>query len=192
MNCIERPLAWLLTSAIAALSFACSDDPIAWKEEVKLRSGEIIVVNRTAKLDANFVAGGGGGSINRGMTVEVAQPLKPDNPGVWDARYVPIVFDRDPQTSEWTVIATFFHCDSWYDLGRPALPYTEYRFREGKWIQQALTPHWIGTQANMVPADGSNGEREGTISSTKKEYILANPAISNKFKAVVSSWKTTC
>jgi len=30
------------------------------------------------------------------------------------------------------MVATFFHRDSWYELGRPTLPYTEYRYRNGR------------------------------------------------------------
>ena len=109
---------------------------------------------------------------------------------------MPIILDRDPATEEWFVVATFFHCDSWYELGRPKLPYTEYRFRNGRWVQQPLTPQWIGRAANVLPSDLSN---KGVIAETKpvltverKEGILNNPAISPEYKRVVDTWSSGC
>ena len=105
---------------------------------------------------------------------------------------MPIVLDRDLQTNEWVIIATFFHCDGWYDLGRPKLPYTEFRFRDGRWIQQPLTPMWIGVEANVLPTDPSNkgaiAESKPALTVERKEGILSNPAISPEFKRVVDKW----
>ena len=172
----------------------CGDPHMEWKEQVKLQSGEVIVVERTAKFSENWVAGGGGGSINKGMTLQVVQPSKSDNPGVWDARFVPIILDRDPETQEWFLVATFFHCDSWYELGRPRLPYTEYRFRNRRWVQQPLTQKWIGRDANVLPADLSNraaiAETKPTMTVERKEGILNDPAISPEFKRIVDRWPT--
>ena len=174
----------------------CGDPHMEWKEQVKLQSGEIIVVDRTAKFSENWVAGGGGGSINRGMTLQVALPSKPDNPGVWDARFVPIIFDRDPDSHEWFVVATFFHCDSWYELGRPKLPYTEYRFRNGRWIQQPLTQKWIGRNSNVLPADPSSRAAidgsKPTLTIERKQGILYTPEISPEYKGVVDKWSSGC
>ena len=104
----------------------CGENLISWKEEVKLQSGEVIVVKRTAKSKDFGEVGGGGGWENEGMTVQIVQPSVVDNPPVWDAKYVPLIFDRDPVTKEWFMVATFYSCTSWYELGRPKLPYTEY------------------------------------------------------------------
>src|ERR1043165_1749729 len=58
----------------------CGDANLEWKEEVRLQTGDLIVVGRTAKFSENWVAGGGGGSFNKGMTVAFIQPVKSDNP----------------------------------------------------------------------------------------------------------------
>lgn len=175
---------------------ACGNSRMEWNEQVKLQSGEVIVLARTAKFSENSVAGGGGGSFNKGMTLKIVQPARPDNPSLWDARFVPMVLDRDPQTNEWFIVATFFHCDSWYDLGRPKLPYIEYRYRDGRWIQQPLTERWIGRAANVLPTDPSDRaaieESRPLLTIERKERILSNPAISPKYKAVASDWATGC
>ena len=185
---------WMAALLMGLMLGGCGDPHMEWKEQVKLQSGEVIVVERTAKFSENWVAGGGGGSINKGMTLQVVQPSKSDNPGVWDARFVPIVLDRDPETQEWFMVATFFHCDSWYELGRPRLPYTEYRFRNRRWVQQPLTQKWIGRDANVLPADLSNraaiAETKPTMTVERKEGILNDPAISPEFKRIVDRWPT--
>lgn len=185
---------WMAGLVMGLMLGGCGDPHMEWKEQVKLQSGEVIVVERTAKFSENWVAGGGGGSINKGMTLQVVQPSKSDNPGVWDARFVPIVLDRDPETQEWFMVATFFHCDSWYELGRPRLPYTEYRFRNRRWVQQPLTQKWIGRDANVLPADLSNraaiAETKPTMTVERKAGILNDPAISPEFKRIVDQWPT--
>lgn len=187
---------WAAIVLVGPLLGACGDPHMEWTEQVKLQSGEVIVIARTAKFSENWVAGGGGGSFNKGMTLHVVQPSKRDNPGVWDARFVPIVLDRDPESGEWFIVATFFHCDSWYDLGRPKLPYTEYRFRSGRWIQQPLSEKWIGRAANVLPADLSDkaaiAESKPDLSVERKEGILSSAATSPKFKRVVAAWTTGC
>ena len=167
---------------------ACGKSQIEWKEEVKLQSGEVIVVKRTAKSKDFGEIGGPGGWENEGMTVQIIQPVKSDNPPIWDAKFVPIVFDRDPATQEWFMVATFYSCTSWYDLGRPKLPYTEYRLKNGKWLQQPLSPHLIGREGNMLTRIHSTGEPDHTVSS--KVGINNNPAMSPEFKRVVDQWPT--
>lgn len=174
----------------AVLLAACGNSQIEWKEEVKLHSGEVIVVKRTAKLRANAIAGGGGGSFNEGMTVTIVQPVKPDNPAIWSARFVPLVFDHDPASKEWFMVATFFHCDSWYELGRPKLPYTEYRFKNGQWVQQALSPQSFGLAANMFTGMGPKGVRNWT--ADEKAARLNDPAISPEYKSVTDKWQHGC
>ena len=117
---------------VTCLLLSACDPHLDWNEEVKLQSGEVIVVKRTAKFSENWIAGGGGGSFNLGMTIDFNDPTNIDTPTTWEALYDPLIIDRDPATNEWFIIATFTHCDGWYNLGRPKLPYTEYHFQNGK------------------------------------------------------------
>ncbi len=197
MSTLSRMLGRASRRAISAMLVglllgSCGDSHMEWMEQVKLKSGEVIVVARTAKFSENWVAGGGGGSINKGMTLKIVQPPKPDNPVVWEARFVPIVLDRDSDTLEWFIVATFFHCDSWYELGRPKLPYTEYRFRNGRWIQQSLTQKLIGREANVLPADLSGRaaitEAKPALTVERKDGIFYGSAMSPKFKRIVDTW----
>lgn len=173
----------------------CGDTTMKWKEKVDLHNNETIIVERTATMKSNWIAGGGGGSINRGMTLKVIQPARPDNPGMWSDHFVPILLDRDPDNGEWFIVATFFHCDEWYELGRPPLPYTEYRFRGGSWVRQPLSAKWIGREVNVLPADLSDREllkEKPVLSTEQKRLVQSRPMISDKFVRIVGMWKTSC
>jgi hypothetical protein len=178
-----------LLVALGLLAGCSGDRQLEWTEDVRLQSGQTITLRRTSTLEGNHIAGGGGGSFNRGMTIEIAEPRKADNPALWNTLYVPILFDRDTENGEWFVVATFFHCDSWVDLGRPKLPYTEFRFRNGQWVQQALSQQWIGRPANVL---SSNRLKDKHISIERQKEILSIPTISARFKFVADKWTNNC
>lgn len=183
--------------AAAALWLIFRDPSMNWREEVQLQSGEIIVIKRTAKFSENWIAGGGGGSINRGMTVEFDSPDKPYNPTIWSGPYVPIILDQDPDTGEWTIVATFYHCDSWYDIGRPKLPYTQYQYRGGQWVQQAMDAKWIGREGNAISPDlfdrkAINASGPVFTLSDKAKRLLDRPGISPEYKEIVGTWSSGC
>jgi hypothetical protein len=175
--------------AIVALA-ACGNRDLAWNEEVRLSSGETILVKRTAKSKPFGEIGGPGGWENERMTLQIINVQKPDNPPVWDARFVPLLLDRDVTSGQWFVVATFYSCQSWYDLGRPALPYTEFRVRDGHWVQGKLTAALIGREGNMLTSIRSSGEPDHTLAS--KAAVMSEPKIAPEYKRIVDKWRTTC
>lgn len=164
---------------------------IKWQEEVELKSGEVIRVDRTAKYKSFGEWGGPGGWENEGMTLRFSSSTGADTPPIWDAKFVPVVFDRDATSGEWFIVATFYSCESWYALGQPKLPYTEYRFRGGVWQQVGLSASVIGLKANMLTAIRSGGE-PSLIDIAAKRERMADPRITKKFTRVVQAWSTSC
>lgn len=185
---------WLVIGLASLATLAavtqCFNSNISWTEEVQVTGHGIVVVQRTAKTKAFGEIGGPGGWENEGMTVEIIKPDLKDKPPVWNFPFVPLLFDQDPQTKQWFMVATFYSCTSWYDLGRPKLPYTEYRVKDGHWVQQALSPELIGRTANMLTSIRSGGEPNHTQSS--KAAIMARPTIAPKYLKVVDKWSTGC
>jgi hypothetical protein len=181
-----------LMAAIAALLLlnACGKSNISWNEEVQINGGEIILVKRTAKTKAFGEIGGPGGWENEGMTVEVIKPELKDKPPIWNFPFVPLLFDQDAKTKQWFMVATFYSCTSWYDLGRPALPYTEYRLIDGKWIQKPLSQEVIGRPANMLTSVRSSGEPDHTIGS--KTSAMGDTRITKKYLIILDKWSTGC
>ncbi len=174
----------------ACLLVSCGRSDLSWTEEVQLQSGEVIVVHRTAKTKAFGELGGSGGWENQGMALEILTPKKSDNPPIWSYPFVPLVFDQDPETKEWFVVATFYSCTSWYELGRPKLPYTEYRLKRGAWVQQTLSAALIGRKGNMLTDIRSSGEPNHTLAS--KAERMADGRIAPKYRKVVDKWTTGC
>ena len=179
---------WIFVLAVFLV--ACGKTSIEWTEEVSLEGGETIVVRRTATPRDLGELGGPGGWENAGMTVELVRPRKPDDPSVWEWRYVPLILDRDASTKEWFMVATFVTCTSWYELGRPKLPYTEFWFKDGRWVQQPLSSRFIGRSANMLTRIHSGGEMNHTIAS--KKAVNSDPTISPEYLRVVDHWTTGC
>ena len=194
---VGRDCSGSIAILLLSLLLSACDPHLKWNEQVELQSGEVIVIKRTAKFSENWIAGGGGGSFNKGMTIEFVKPNKPDNPTTWSALYVPMVLDRDPETKEWFILATFFHCDSWYDLGRPKLPYTEYHFRNGKWVQLPLNEKWIRREANVLVTDLAyrkviNGSVHVLTLGEKRDAIGSRPTVSQEFRKIVGYWSSGC
>lgn len=170
---------------------AAQENRFEWTEDVPLIDGRTLVVKRSARLSANSIAGGGGGSFNKGMTLEITSPKLADAPAAWSDVYVPLLLDQDPKSKEWILVATFFHCDSWYNLGRPSLPYAEYRFRLGKWQRQALSAELIGRIANLYIAD-QKPKTHHLTESYKRSDVEDQPGTAKKFLKIIAEWQTNC
>lgn len=188
---LARLKSLLLSTLVVGLLSACGDKRISWREEVELQDGSVLVVARTAKTAPFGEIGGPGGWENKGMTLEVLELKSIDKPPLWDFPFVPIVFDRDSKTGEWFLVATFYSCQSWYDLGRPKLPYVEYRVRDGVWQRMPLSPEVMGRTANMLTDIRSGGEPP-LVNLREKRARMADPAIAPEYRSVVARWNTTC
>jgi hypothetical protein len=174
--------------AVAMLA-ACGNVDVSWKEEVKLADGQVIVVKRTAQGKALGEIGGPGGWRATRMTLEIDRPRLPTNPPVWSQRWVPMLFDYDTQTKEWFLVATFYTCVDWYDLGRPRLPYVQYRTRDGRWEEGPLDPRLFGRSANLLTGVSARGEL-GLVSLEVKERV--DRGAEKTFRQVVNLWSNPC
>jgi hypothetical protein len=168
---------------------ACGKVDVKWREEVRLASGETIIVARTAQGKRLGEIGGSGGWEATRMTVEIDDPKRPANPPAWSDRWVPMLFDFDPDTKEWFLVATFYTCTDWYDLGRPKLPYVQYRTRDGRWEQVPLDTKLFGRPANLLTGVNAGGEPK-LVSIEAKER--RSRGAGKKFRHIVDVWPTSC
>jgi hypothetical protein len=182
---LKRPMILVILLA----SFGCTKQ-LKWEEEVRLHSGEILLVTRTAQAKPFGEIGGPGGWANEGMTIKVSFPSNTDNPPTWAGKLVPVLFDRDPVTNEWLIVATVITCTDWYELGRPSLPYAEFRTKNNIWKKQDLSRDLIGREGNLLTSIHSTGETNHTIA--EKDQIKTDPTISPEFKRILSNWKSNC
>ena len=186
---VKPSLAILALVASLSTLVGCGKSHLSWKEEIQLGTGEVVLAQRSARTKSFREVGGPGGWENEGMTVEIVGALK-DKPPRWDYPFVPLLFDRDTETKQWFMVATFYGCPSWYDLGRPKLPYVEYRINDGQWAAQALSPNLTGRSANMLTNIRSGGEPNHTIAT--KAAVMSDPMIAREYKEIVDKWSTGC
>lgn len=169
---------WLLIVPAAGLGLwlILHDPDLRWDEEVQLQTGEVIVIQRTAKFSEHGMVGGGGESPSKDMTIEFKYPTRPDNPSTWRGTHAPMIIDRDPDTHEWFVVASLYSCDDEVDTGQPASPYVAYQYREGKWLQQSMNPKWKNRYANLAVIHHAErrhiGDRHPIFTISDKEKLF--------------------
>jgi hypothetical protein len=175
----------------ALLCAACAPTVYRWREPVRLQDGTVLTVQRSIQFDEyQPLGGGGGGSDIPVSTLDVLDPA-PQRPQVWSvAHLIPMLLDREAATGEWFVVTTFFMCSTWYDLGRPQLPYAEFRYRNGAWVRVPLSPASIGREANLLVPNQADVKTDHTLES--KKALMDNPEISPRHKRVISQWSTNC
>lgn len=187
--CVGHILRLLLLACVGLAASACGAFGLKWKEQVQLLSGETIIVKRTAHGKSLGELGGPGGWEQSEMTLEIDDPAITEKPPEWRFPYVPMLFDYDAAKHEWFVVATFYTCKGWYDLGRPKLPYIEYRARQGKWEVVPLEPELIGRKANLLTGVHSGGEPSMVTLDYKRKQ---DRDAAREYKLIVEEWHTTC
>jgi hypothetical protein len=182
----------LILVAVSALS-ACGKPEIHFTEEVELANGEVIKVDRHVVAAPFGEVGGPGGWEPKYMSLEIVEPKRPENPPKWESSIglLPILFDRDPDNGEWTLLATYYTCDVWSAIGRPKLPYAEFHARNGQWQGVALSEKWFGRAANVLTGISSSGEPE-FIALAAKRPRLSDPEASSKYRLIDGSWQNRC
>jgi hypothetical protein len=172
--------------------FLAMDKRIRLNEEVGLADGRVIIIERFIQAKPLGEIGGPGGwepiynSFEIVGTTELAKPAKWES----DRGLMPMLVDRDAATGEWFVVATFFTCEPWYALGRPKLPYTEFRYRNGTWLQSDLSSNLIGRKANVSTGIKYSGEA-ALLTRAEKATREADARIVKKYLEIVPVWKTS-
>lgn len=185
----KRVLSLLFFCALALLG--CGQVDLRWSEEVQLSSGKTIIVKRAAKGEKIGEIGGPGGWEQKEMSVEIdAKDSEIFNPPVWRTAYVPVLLDYDASRKEWLIVATFYTCQGWYDLGRPKLPYVEYRVaNSGQWRVVPLDAALIGRKTNLLTGVRSGGEPPML---TLKDKAGRGLRAGEKYRNIVGHWQSNC
>lgn len=189
---VLKPWLPLITIVGLGSAIACyfmSDHYPRFTEEVQLASGELIAVDRKFKTEALGEIGGPGGWDAKFNSMVIIRPLRDGNPPIWqsDIGLIPILFDQDTGTKEWFVVTTFYMCDAWRKIGKPKLPYAEFRLRNGQWQQVDLSPQHIGRPANILTRISNKAELAYHTINTKIERMSAQ-GIAPRFNKITEEW----
>jgi hypothetical protein len=162
----------------------------SWQEEVLMHSGDILTVRRSASMKrfSDTPGGPAGWSYQEGSVEIVPSRDRPAPPSRWQSSYRPLIIDLDHQgdRSEWLIVATFASCWEWTELGRPRLPYVEFRYRDGQWAQQPLSAKLVGRAANLLAPIELKKVPDQTVEM--KRWRIDDPLI-GKYGRVVSQWR---
>jgi hypothetical protein len=182
-----------LTVAVFSASFfpSCSGKEVdlSWAEEVQIGSSEVVLLNRTAHAKELRELGGTSSWSGTNMTLEIVLPKNAAAAPKWDFPLVPILVDRVPGSQDWLVVATFYDCISWYNLGRPKTPYVEFKTHEGTWQKIPLEESLVGRSANLLTGIRSSGESHLV---TVREKADRDRRAAEKYRHVIANWETTC
>lgn len=166
---------------------SCGQVDLQWSEEVELADGQVMVVKRAAKGEKQGELGGPGGWEQTEMSLAVEKAAEGMQFPIWRTAYVPILLDYQESEETWSVVATFYYCQGWYDLGRPKLPYVEYQSKDGgPWAIVPLEQRLIGRETNLLTGPRAGGE-PAFLSLRDKKGRDDNAA--DRFRRIVASWR---
>jgi len=188
---LVHALRLILLCTLVLMTVNCSRMNIAWKEEVRLSDGRLIVVKRIAKggITRDIAMRATGWEPGQ-TTLRIAQEDGTVNPPVWRSALIPVVMDYDSASSTWSVVATHLSCVTWYDMGRPASQYVQYISVDGEaWRVVPLQQGWDGRRANLLTHIRPAGEPR-LLREADKEMLWRRGSV--PYKWISTSWKTNC
>lgn len=181
---------WLMQSLVLVSAMAlvgCGEVSLKWSEEVRLEDGQMVVAERTAQGKKYSELGGPEGWNQTEMSVAITQtPHNVKPPPEWRDVYVPVLLDYQPSENTWTMLATFYFCETWYELGKPVPPYIEYQSINGSaWQRVPLEERLIDRKTNLLTGPSSDGE-PGLVTITDKEFRQRSAA--PKYRRILRKW----
>ncbi|MDB5801579.1 MAG: hypothetical protein JWL63_2518 [Rhodocyclales bacterium] len=186
---MKKLMSFVLLLSVLLASACSGTKKTDWKEEVKLADGSVIIVQRMAEAHVFGEMGGPGGLRDLKESLQVVSGHS-SIPLQWNDIYVPILLDYDKGRKEWLLVTSFYMCEDWYRLGRPALPYLEYRVRNGKWMQVSFDTGLIGRETNLLL--GPNFSHREPELLRLPEKIGRRGKYEDSLKKIVANWHTAC
>lgn len=169
---------------------ACGEVNLKWSEEVQLNDGQFIVIKRTAKGEKQGELGGPGGWEEKEMTITLEKAGEGTQFPIWQTAYVPILLDYQVAEKTWSVVATFYYCEGWYNLNRPKLPYVEHQSKDGgPWVVVPVEERLIGRKTNLLAGLRSGGEPPFLSLEDKKGR---DDNAGDKYREILATWHTNC
>lgn len=174
-----------MISAVMLMA-ACSKVNLEWSEEVQLADGSTLIVDRTATGEKKYEIGGPGGWNQTQMSLRVSPSGGMNPPPVWRDAFVPLLLDYEPTTGAWSLVTSFYFCSTWYELGKPELPYIEFQSSGGgAWTRVPLESRLIGRESNLLTGPDADGEHARV---TIKDKLARERNTSERLKKIASEW----
>jgi hypothetical protein len=179
-----------VTCALLLLLSACGSkklpSELSWTEEVRLTSGEIILVDRRERYHTTSELAGYG-ELRVDSSDIVIRPAGNNAPlPTVTVGEFPIVADYDPLLAQWYVITLVDICEDAKALNLGTRPYLEYRLRDGAWSRAQIEAGRVGHPSNLLQTKSmvtkGNG---GVIRVDAKELRDHSVEIPDIFRSIV-------
>jgi hypothetical protein len=192
MNMLRTSHWIVLIAACCGIAWCVSNRNLRYEEQVQLATGEVIRVNRVIETAPMGELGGPGGWDAKYNSLSVVDARTPPPPK-WESEIglIPLLIDRDAKSEGWYLVATFYTCEPWRALGKPKLPYAEFRSSGEKWEQVPLSPELMGREANVLTTINFKGERS-PVTLADKQARNSDPAIEKSYLKIVDSGRSGC
>lgn len=157
-----------------------------FEEEIRLSSGDVILVKRKIVTSPYGEIGGSGGWEAKFNSIEIIQPKRGDNPVRWETKknMLPVLFDRDPHSKEWFVLAVLDSCVDWFDLGRPKTSYIEFRYRDSQWQRVDFSQIHLGHSYNVL-SNLRSDDRLGLHTLETKTERMSKPGLDQRYVKII-------
>jgi hypothetical protein len=177
---------------VAAWIWMGGEKKLRFVEEVQLDERQTIHIQRVIEVSPMGEIGGPGGWDAKYMSVLVTADGVQHPPPIWESAdgLVPLLLGRDAKSGQWFLVATFYTCEPWYRLGRPKLPYAEFRVIDGAWQRTDLAPDLVGRKSNVLT--GLPAPDADVVTLAEKRALDANNKIAPKYLRIVDQWRTGC
>jgi len=161
-----------------------------WSEEVALRDGRTITIQRHVEFDySNSLAGDAYSSKERKSTLAFRGDLA--TLPLWDFPLVPLVLYEDPDSSEWVIVATTDNCEVWDVRGRPQPPYWEFRLKGSQWTEVMITDASFGQATNLfIGYQSGLPAKKITVGLT--EAYVRRTLVADIYRSIRSDGRSGC
>lgn len=153
-------------------------------EDVRLSSGEVLVVERTHHYSITKPLGSAASYLLDSATVRLrGQQEGQWLTGTWSEPLKVLLIDRDVRTNEYVIVATYETCAAYQEFGQPHPRYLEYRSRGDTWRRVSLSDLTLGRHSNALVSVEPVGE-VGHVTLEAKKFRDLSPAIYRPFKKI--------
>lgn len=142
----------LVASLLCATLVGCTPTVQgAWREEVELGDGRIILIQRTITWQEVQAWGQTKMYGVRETTVTIPRDSRQAASPPWRGRQESaLLLDFDVERQEYVLVTLPDTCVRYGEAGRPRPPYLEYALHNGEWTMIALDTKLIGRRANLI------------------------------------------
>jgi hypothetical protein len=140
-----------IVAAIGWLMWTYGDVNVKWSDEVRFDNGGSALVPRSAKGNvAGRSKAAPTGWLPKEFTVDVASIPGLTGTPVWHSQLRPVLFDKNPSTGSWFLLAEPAGCAAWYELGKPNPPYVMFVPNRNGWHSSQMPLELDGRGLNML------------------------------------------